>query len=51
MNRVSNGIQMNTKDYYDTRQVRISISYKFGNDKIQKEEKEASNEELLKRAK
>jgi len=50
MNRVSNGIQMNTKDYYDTRQVRISISYKFGNDKIQKEEKEASNEELLKRA-
>ena len=51
MNRVSNGIQMNTKDYYDTRQIRISISYKFGNDKIQKEEKEASNEELLKRAK
>ncbi len=51
MNRVSNGIQINTKDYYDSRQVRISISYKFGNDKIQKEEKDASNEELLKRAK
>ncbi len=49
--RTSNGMKISTKAYYDARQIRLSISYKFGNDKITKIDREGSNDELLNRAK
>ncbi|MDR2121781.1 MAG: TonB-dependent receptor [Flavobacteriaceae bacterium] len=42
---VIQGVDIFTKQYYDTRYVRLSVSYKFGNDKIRINQREGSNSE------
>jgi len=46
----SNGIKTNAKSYSDTRGFRISLSYKFGNQKIQSKQSNFGNEEERNRA-
>jgi hypothetical protein len=47
---LSNGIKTNAKSYSDTRGFRISLSYKFGNQKIQSKQSNFGNEEERNRA-
>ncbi|MBK1897530.1 TonB-dependent receptor [Chryseobacterium paridis] len=46
----SNDIKVSFRNYYDTRNVRLSISYKFGNSKISVQQKNFGNEEEKARA-
>ncbi|MBI1838227.1 MAG: outer membrane beta-barrel protein [Flavobacteriia bacterium] len=49
--KISNGININSVTYEGLREIRFSLNYKFGNDKIVKVEKEISNSEERERAK
>ncbi|AZA84276.1 TonB-dependent receptor [Chryseobacterium lactis] len=46
----SNGVKISFKNYYDTRNFRISITYKFGNKKVSVEQKDFGNEDEKARA-
>jgi hypothetical protein len=46
----SSNIEQTYKQYYDTRIVKLSVSYKFGNKKISLEKREIGNEEEKNRA-
>ena len=45
----SNGVQSISKNYYDNQTFRISLLYKFGNNKINVREKKGGNESESKR--
>jgi len=47
---VVNNIRQDYNNYYDNRQLRISIRYNFGNEKIKQSERKAGNEEERKRS-
>lgn len=41
----SNDVKVSFRNYYDTRNLRLSVSYKFGNSKISVQQKDFGNEE------
>ncbi|ROI06420.1 TonB-dependent receptor [Chryseobacterium sp. G0240] len=41
----SNGVEVSFKNYYDTRNFRLSVTYKFGNKKVSVEQKDFGNED------
>ena len=45
----SNGLKITSSDYYDNRSVRFSVSYTFGNDKVEEVEKEETNSDVKER--
>jgi outer membrane receptor protein involved in Fe transport len=47
---VTQGVNQSFNQYYDTRLIRLSLSYKFGNSTISLETKEGGNEEEKKRS-
>jgi len=47
---IVNNIRQDYNNYYDNRQLRISIRYNFGNEKIKQTERKAGNEEERKRS-
>ncbi|CAL2081150.1 TonB-dependent receptor domain-containing protein [Tenacibaculum sp. 190524A02b] len=47
---IVNGIKQEYNNYYDNRQLRVSLTYKFGNSKLRSKRKSFSNEEERSRA-
>ena len=45
-----NNISQTYDNYYDNRQLRISVRYNFGNEKIKQNERKAGNEEERRRS-
>ena len=47
----SNGVLLDVVNYKDNRSVRFSLTYNFGNNKVQVEDREIKNEEEIDRTK
>ena len=45
----SNGLKLTSSDYYDNRSIRFSVSYTFGNEKVEEVEKEDTNSDVKER--